>query len=123
MRDRLSAIGTVALLLVGGGIWLLGEPKIGPDDSMHMLAPLMLMVAAVFSGDSWLLRSRETVAEASSPAFTLAVVAPLALVAASAFPSPLALAVAAVAWPLSVVPLAVYLVDQASPRGKAHASV
>src|SRR3954451_22350205 len=65
-RDRLSAIGTVALLLLGAGTWLFGEAKVGPDDSMHKLAPAMLVIAAVLAGGSWLLRTQERMPQAAS---------------------------------------------------------
>jgi signal transduction histidine kinase len=114
-RDRVSAIGTAVLLLLGAGIWLVGDPSAGPDGSMHMLAPAMLIVAALVAGSTWLLRGQLGRSGGLSSELTLALVAPLALTTASAFESPVAFAIAAVAWPLSITPLALLLVDAAGP--------
>src|SRR5258706_1680044 len=101
-RERVCATGTVALLLLGAGFWLLGRPAAGSDGATHMLAPAMLMLAGLVAAGGALLRVQCGRSEGPSSELTLAVVAPLALVTASAFPSPVALAIAAVAWPLSV---------------------
>jgi signal transduction histidine kinase len=114
-RERVSAIGTFALVLLGAGFWLFGGPASGPDGALHMLAPAMLMFAAFIAASSALLRVQRGRSEGASSELTLAVVAPLALVTASAFPSSAALAIAAVVWPLSVVPLALYLAVAAGP--------
>jgi signal transduction histidine kinase len=118
-RERVSAIGTVAILLLGAGVWLLGSPKIGPDGVTHMLAPAMLMFAAFAAASGALIRVQRGRAEGGAAELTLAVVAPMALVTADAFPSTLALAVAGVAGPLSVVPLALFLVEQTAPPRQA----
>jgi signal transduction histidine kinase len=114
-RDRVSAIGTAALLLLGAGIWLVGDPTAGPDGDMHMLAPAMLIVAALLAASAWLLRGKYGRSAGLSSELTLALVAPLALTPASAFASPVAFAIAAVAWPLSIAPLALLLADAADP--------
>jgi len=119
-RDRVCAIATVAVLIAGNLMWLLGTPTPGPDTGLHMLAPLMLMVGELVAGIGWLLRAHDEPAAAMSSALRLAVVAPLALVPAAAFESPLSLAVAAVAWPLSVAPLAIALAEQTAPPVEAH---
>jgi signal transduction histidine kinase len=80
-----------------------------------MLAPAMLMFAVLVAAAGALLRLQRNSAEGASSELTLAVVAPLALVTASAFPSTLALAIAGVAGPLSVLPLALFLAEQTAP--------
>jgi signal transduction histidine kinase len=116
-RDHVSAIGTATLLLLGAGIWLVGDPTAGPDGAMHMLAPAMLIVAALVAGSAWLLRSQYGGSAGLSSELTLALVAPLAVTTATAFQSPVASAVVAVAWPLSIAPLALLLADAAgAPR-------
>jgi signal transduction histidine kinase len=85
---------------------------------MHMLAPALLMLAVFVAAIAWLLRLQYGPSNGASSELTLAVVAPLALVTANAFASPLALAIAGVAWPLSVGPLALLLVDQTAPPSK-----
>jgi signal transduction histidine kinase len=113
-----SAIGTVALLLLGTSFWLFGSPRTGPDDGTHMLAPAMLMVAVLIAASGALFRMQRG-AEGASSELTLAMVAPLAMVTASAFPSSVTLAIAGVAWPLSVIPLALFLAEQSAPPGHA----
>jgi signal transduction histidine kinase len=118
-RDRMSAIGTAAVLLLGAGIWLLGNPTAGPDGAMHMLAPAMLIIAALLAASAWLLRGQSGRSGEFSSELTLALVAPLALTTAGAFESPIASAVAAIAWPLSIAPLALLLADAADPTRRA----
>ena len=115
----MCAIGTVALLLFGNVTWLLGRPVPTPDASIHMLAPAMLMLAELVAGAGWLLRARYRDRDVPSFELNLAVVAPLALLPATAFASPLALVIAAAAWPLSVTPLVIFLANQTAAPGRA----
>ncbi len=92
------------------------------DTSMHGLVPGMVLVAGMQAAGAWLLRrriadSRNRVAAEAS--VTLAIVAPLALMPVAAFGSPLAFGIAAVAWPLSVVPLVLLLADRAAGAAEA----
>jgi signal transduction histidine kinase len=112
-----STIGTIALLLVGTAFWMFGTPTPGPDTGRHMLAPALLMLGVLVAAIGWLLRMQYGPREGAAAALNLAVVAPLAMLPATAFASPVTLAFAAVALPLSVVPLVLYLVDAtAAPR-------
>lgn len=88
---------------------------------MHPLVPGLLMVAFLQAATAWLQRSRlerGRRAGASEASVTLAVVAPLALIPATAFGSPLALGFASLAWPLSVAPLVLLLADRTVAAGQ-----
>jgi two-component system sensor histidine kinase UhpB len=85
------------------------------DTSMHGLLPGLVWVAVMLAAVMYLLRDRFGAGRgelASDPSVTLAMVAPLALSPTLAFGSPIALAVASVAWPLSVVPLVLLLAER-----------
>ena len=115
--DRVSTIATVALLIAGTAFWTFGTPTTGPDTGQHMLAPAMLMLAVLVAAIGWLLRMQQGRSDGPAAALNLAVVAPLAMMPATAFASPITLAFAATALPLSVVPLVIYLVDTtAAPK-------
>lgn len=91
------------------------------DTSMHGLVPGMVLVAGMQAAGAWLLRKRlaRTPSGVASEAVTLAIVAPLALMPVTAFGSPLAFGIAAVAWPLSVAPLVLLLADRAAGAAQA----
>jgi signal transduction histidine kinase len=92
------------------------------DTSMHGLVPGMVLVAGMQAAAAWLLRSRLTgsrSAAASEASVTLAIVAPLAVMPVTAFGSPLAFGIAALAWPLSVAPLVLLLADRAAGADEA----
>lgn len=87
------------------------------DSSMHGMAPALLMLGAIQAAFAWFLRSRGTASRGAWAELMLAFVTPMALVPASAFGSSVVLALAAVAWPLGVLPLALFLAEQAVAAG------
>lgn len=92
------------------------------DTSMHGLVPGMVLVAGTQAAGTWLLRRRlasNRTGVAAEASVTLAIVAPLALIPVTAFGSPLAFAIAAIAWPLSVAPLVLLLADRAAGANEA----
>lgn len=96
--------------------------QVDADSTNHALIPAMLLVGVLLAAVASLLRGRLGAGQngmASEAAVTLAVVAPLALFPATAFGSPLSLVMAALAWPLSVGPLALLLADRAAEAGGA----
>jgi two-component system sensor histidine kinase UhpB len=96
--------------------------RVKEDTDMHGLVPGMVLVAGMQAAGAWLLRRRlsgSRSAVASEAAVTLAIVAPLALMPGTAFGSPLAFGIAALAWPLSVAPLVLLLADRATSADEA----
>jgi signal transduction histidine kinase len=118
-------LGAALVLALGTVIWAFGRPSTSLNGTVdpqaaHFLVLPALWLAFILLAASRLLRPRLAagrLGEAFAGPLALAVVTPLALVPAAAFGSPLTLALGAVAWPLSVWPLATAIAEEAAPPG------
>lgn len=118
-------LGAALVLALGTIVWAFGRPSTGLNGTVDPQAAHFLVLPALWLGFILLVASRllrprlagSRLGEAFAGPLALASVAPLALVPAAAFGSPLTLALSAVAWPLSVGPLAIAIAGEAASPG------